>query len=258
MKRAESSRQRPGLVDEGAVAAVIEREIAQRHLGPGGRLPTERELAQTSGVSRSSVRRALGLMEAQGRLVRQVGRGTYLAPVITPSSNHQTEEFVTSPIEIMMVRALFEPQLIALAVVSATSADFAEMERCLRGGATASDYLEWEAWDKALHGSLVAATHNRFLIRIGEMIASARTQPGWGGLKRRNFTEERREVYLADHDAIVQGLIDRDPALAQRSMQAHLERVRSHLLGDSHHTHFAVLGHVLPVGDEDRAVPTSG
>ena len=186
-------------------------------------------------------------MEAEGRLVRQVGRGTYLAPVVDRDGPSQGQEFVTSPIEIMMVRALFKPQLMALAVMSATSADFAEMERCLRGGATASDYLEWEAWDKALHGSLVAATHNRFLIRIGGMIAAARTEPGSGGLKSRNFTEERREVYLADHRDIVQALVERDPSGAQGAMQLHLQRVRSHLLGENHHTQFAFLGQNPPV-----------
>ncbi|EQD31462.1 GntR family transcriptional regulator, partial [mine drainage metagenome] len=52
--------------------------------------------------------------------------------------------------------------------------------RCLDGGDTATDYLAWEAWDTALHRSLVMATHNGFLIRIGEMIAAARSQPVWG------------------------------------------------------------------------------
>src|SRR5215472_5267980 len=47
-------------------------------LGPGGRLPTERQLAQDLGVTRSSVRYALGIMEADGHISREVGRGTYL------------------------------------------------------------------------------------------------------------------------------------------------------------------------------------
>ena len=229
------------------MAVAVEREIVESRLGPGGRLPTERQLALTAGVSRAAVRRALGLMEAQGRLVRQVGRGTYLAPGEEGSLLFPTQPFVTSPIEIMMVRGLFEPQLMGLVVMSATSADFSEMERCLRGGATASDYLSWEAWDKALHGSLAAATHNHFLIRIGEMIASARTQPGWGGLKLRNSTEERREIYRADHHAIVKSLVERDPAAAQQAMQLHLRRVRVHLLGDNHHGQFEVLGDFPPL-----------
>src|SRR5215469_10476050 len=47
-------------------------------LGPGGRLPTERQLAHDLGVTRSSVRYALSIMEADGHISREVGRGTYL------------------------------------------------------------------------------------------------------------------------------------------------------------------------------------
>lgn len=229
--RAESEQILPGLRSEEVVSRVLQREIVERGLGPGSRLPTERELAEVTGLGRTVVRRALGLMEADGRLIRQVGRGTYLA--LDPASRiDATADFEASPIEIMTVRALFEPQLMPLAVMSATSADFAEMARCLQGGRTATDYLAWEAWDRALHGSLATATHNRFLIRIGAMIASARTQPSWGGLKYRNSTEERRELYRGDHRAIVTALVERDPVEAQTAMRHHLQRVRSHLLGD--------------------------
>ena len=44
----------------------------------GSRLPTERQLSIDLGVTRSSVRSALALLEAQGRISREVGRGTFL------------------------------------------------------------------------------------------------------------------------------------------------------------------------------------
>ncbi len=47
-------------------------------LGQDGKLPTERQLAKDLGVSRSSVRYALAILQAQGRLSREVGRGTSL------------------------------------------------------------------------------------------------------------------------------------------------------------------------------------
>ncbi|MHB8395194.1 MAG: FadR/GntR family transcriptional regulator [Candidatus Dormibacteria bacterium] len=220
------------------VSDAIERAIAERGLGPGSRLPTERELVEITGVGRTAVRRALGYMEAEGRLVRQVGRGTFMKPSSGYAPRESDGGLETSPIEIMTVRALFEPEMLPLAVMAATGADFAEMERCLRGGDSASDYLEWEAWDTALHRSLVIATHNSFLIRIGEMIADARTQPVWGGLKHRNSTEERRELYRSDHRAVVKALTERDPAKAQMAMRSHLQHVRSHLLGSDPHGAF--------------------
>ncbi len=53
---------------------------------PGARLPTERQLSADLGVTRSSVRHALAILEAQGRISREVGRGTFLRdrPVAVP------------------------------------------------------------------------------------------------------------------------------------------------------------------------------
>src|ERR1035437_7957465 len=47
-------------------------------LAPGPRLPTERQLALDLGATRSSVRHALAVLQAEGRISREVGRGTFL------------------------------------------------------------------------------------------------------------------------------------------------------------------------------------
>jgi GntR family transcriptional regulator len=63
------------------IEAALERAIARGRLLPGARLPAERELAQRFGVSRMTLRQALGALERQGRLVRSKGRygGTFVA-----------------------------------------------------------------------------------------------------------------------------------------------------------------------------------
>jgi GntR family transcriptional regulator of arabinose operon len=53
--------------------------IARRTLAPGSRLPDERELARQFGLSRGTVRRALAELEGAGLLMRQQGRGTFVA-----------------------------------------------------------------------------------------------------------------------------------------------------------------------------------
>ncbi|HWG65356.1 MAG TPA: FCD domain-containing protein [Streptosporangiaceae bacterium] len=62
------------------LAELILAESARTGLGPGSRLPTERQLAADLGASRTSVRQALAVLEAQGRISREVGRGTFLRP----------------------------------------------------------------------------------------------------------------------------------------------------------------------------------
>lgn len=65
-----------------AAYARIEEELSERIRGgilrPGDRIPPERELAAQLGVSRMTVRQALGRLADRGLLVRQQGRGTFV------------------------------------------------------------------------------------------------------------------------------------------------------------------------------------
>jgi GntR family transcriptional regulator len=53
--------------------------IESGELSPGDRLPSERELSERLGVNRMTLRRALGILESQGLLLRRRGDGTYVA-----------------------------------------------------------------------------------------------------------------------------------------------------------------------------------
>ncbi|MBL4768628.1 MAG: GntR family transcriptional regulator, partial [Rhodobacteraceae bacterium] len=53
--------------------------IVASGLVEGGRLPPERSLCETLGVSRAELRKALLVLESSGVLARQIGRGTFLA-----------------------------------------------------------------------------------------------------------------------------------------------------------------------------------
>src|SRR3954470_19436928 len=63
------------------IEAALEAAIERGRLSPGDRLPAERELAGRYGVSRMTLRQALGALEQRGRLVRSKGRygGTFVA-----------------------------------------------------------------------------------------------------------------------------------------------------------------------------------
>lgn len=54
---------------------------ALRDARPGDPLPTERELAEHWGTSRTTIRQALSALEAEGRILREQGRGTFVAPL---------------------------------------------------------------------------------------------------------------------------------------------------------------------------------
>ncbi|GAA4214436.1 GntR family transcriptional regulator [Actinocatenispora rupis] len=62
-----------------SLAASLEREILSGHWPVGSKLPTERELAARSRVSRQVVREAFDELERAGFIIRRQGSGTYVA-----------------------------------------------------------------------------------------------------------------------------------------------------------------------------------
>jgi DNA-binding FadR family transcriptional regulator len=226
--------------------------------GPGTRLPTERQLAADFGVTRTAVRHAMAMLEAEGRVSREVGRGTFLqqeaagaAPPAAatagsggavdpvgplgpagaqgPAGPGAQGDF--APADVMAVRRLIEPQAMPLVVAWATARDLAEMERCLHGGDRASGYEEFETWDAALHRCIIAASHSPLLVRLYADVEAARHGKVWGDLKRRSASADRREEYQQDHREIVEALRLRDAEGAAAAMRTHLGRVSRHLLG---------------------------
>lgn len=216
-----------------SVQEFLATAMASGAYGPGAKLPTERALSQQLGVPRSAVRDALSVLEAQKRVVRIIGSGTYVADqedgaarVHSPPSRQDA-----SPSEIMATRMIFEPRLAQLVVANAGAADFARMEECNRRAEETEDFEEFERWDGALHQAIAEATHNRLVVQIYVTITGARDFAEWGDLKRRNLTPERRATYRVEHREIVAALRSRDTQRAEAAITAHLVRVRDNLFG---------------------------
>ncbi len=249
------------------LAELILADSARAGLGPGSRLPTERKLAADMGATRTSIRQALDVLEAEGHISREVGRGTFLrrtpGPVhadgtgpagdgavgggaadrgteveprpagqpVPPRGVDAADGF--APADVMTIRRLLEPLAMPLVVAWATAADFKEMDRCLAGGNQARSYDEFENWDLALHRSIMAASHSPLLTQLYAVIESARHGHSWGDLKRRSASQERRERYQADHGELVAALRARDTDRATEAMRVHLARVNTDLFGES-------------------------
>jgi GntR family transcriptional regulator, uxu operon transcriptional repressor len=239
------------------LAEVILDESRRAGLRRGSRLPTERQLAASLGATRTSVRRALTVLEAEGRISREVGRGTFLRDgpagsardraandhagnadavaekYLGPGGPRPADQAGFAPADVMTVRRLLEPPAMRLVVAWATAADFEEIGRCLAGGERAASYDEFETWDLALHRSIMAASHSPLLARLYAVIEEARHGRFWGDLKRRSASRERQHAYQADHAELVAALRARDADRAVEAMRAHLARVAGHLFGET-------------------------
>jgi DNA-binding FadR family transcriptional regulator len=221
------------------VADRILAQVQHSGLGPGGRLPTERELAADLGVTRTAVRHALASIEAAGQISREVGRGTFLrrpqeSPGGTGADATAAPPDDVGPADVMAVRRLLEPPAMTLVVAWATARDLVEMQRCLDGGATAQTYEEFEVWDLALHRCVIAASHSKLLMRMYAVVEASRQGQMWGDLKRRSDSLGRRQRYQDDHRILVDALRARDSEAAVQAMRTHLDRVAENLLGGTH------------------------
>jgi len=239
------------------LAEIILDESRRAGLRRGSRLPTERQLAANLGATRTSVRRALTVLEAEGRISREVGRGTFLreepggsagdgaAADQAGSADSVAEQYLDmgglrpadqagfAPADVMTIRRLLEPPAMRLVVAWATTADFGEIGRCLAGGERAASYDEFETWDLALHRSIMAASHSPLLTRLYAVIEEARHGRFWGDLKRRSASRDRQHAYQADHAELVAALRARDADRAVEAMRAHLARVAGHLFDET-------------------------
>jgi DNA-binding FadR family transcriptional regulator len=197
----------------------------------GSRLPPERKLCTELEVSRSALREALEVLEAEGAIWRQVGKGTYVGqrPIKT-SGDLVAISTLTSPVDVMEVRLLVEPSIARLAALRATETDIAEMRRCARKNAAAKDAKTLELWDGLLHRALAQSVRNSLLLALFDGFNMVRGQTAWGRLGEAALTPERWKNYTGQHMAIVEAVADRDADLAERRMRHHLNTVRANLL----------------------------
>jgi DNA-binding FadR family transcriptional regulator len=219
------------------VAGAVLTDAAQRGLSAGSQLPTERALADSLQLSRSTVRSALSLLETEHVVSREVGRGTYLKYDPLPAMINLDSDEATSiamlndigPGDVMAARQAFEPMAMHVAVVEATESDFEEIARCVAACENAENYDEFEVSDLAFHRSIIEATHNPLLLRMYGLIESARQGDLWGSMKRRGDSYERRHRSYTQHVEIYDALHNRDGRGAQEAMSAHLEYVSNFL-----------------------------
>jgi GntR family transcriptional regulator, transcriptional repressor for pyruvate dehydrogenase complex len=180
--------------------------IQQRHLGPGDRLPAERELAATMGVSRSSLREALRALTVLGVCEMRHGTGTYVSS-LEPDLLVRPLSFVLSLSDggfdqLFEARKVVEP---AIAALAARRIDDPTLDRL----------------DVELHDVIREAAGNSILGRFMESIHAL-------GLASRQATGTKRKVReqsVKDHRAIVAALRSRDGDTASDAMRHHLENV---------------------------------
>jgi len=209
----------------------LKAHLAEQQYPLNQRLPPERALSARLGVSRSSLRKALAVLQADGQIWRHVGRGTFVGarpngrlddlPAITSGTN---------PAEVMEARLLIEPELARLAALNARPAEIDEMAHCIRQTKAASEWRVYELWDHKLHRALAAATGNALLLSLFDALNAVRRAVVWGRLRTYRLTPALDHHSFAEHEVLVAAIADRDLDGAEAAMRRHLQSVAGNLV----------------------------
>lgn len=198
----------------------------------GTRLPPERRLAEQFGVSRAEVRKCLAILEAEGRLVRHVGRGTFLrgqdAGLPADTSDLSRD---TSPHDAMQARLLIEPELAGIAAVYATAKQIDAMRELTRRMRAARTWAEYEQADGHLHRLIAECSGNKLLMALHGIVDEVRRAVIWGWLDSRPTGPSPDYSSFAEHDAIVAAIEKRDRLAAAEAMRRHLRTTKDRLIG---------------------------
>jgi DNA-binding FadR family transcriptional regulator len=222
-----------GLPENSTYALEKLRELlSSSDLPADGKLPTERALSDLFGVSRRAIRRALEVLDAEGRISRRQGSGTYAGQRAEVLSRHVGAIVAgTNFLEIMEVRLRIEPQLAQLAAVRAKPADIERMRELTKKIVASEDADARELWDGALHRLIAQSTGNQFFLEIFDVINHVRQDDAWQAIRemarRSHKTEERA---YAQHAAVIGAIAERDPLRAAEAMRQHLLMLQESLI----------------------------
>jgi GntR family transcriptional repressor for pyruvate dehydrogenase complex len=208
------------------VAAQIRRQMAEGVLRPGDRLPAERELAEAFGVSRSSVRDAIRVLELAGLVEPRQGEGTVV--------HELTLDSLVSPLASVLVtrkdlladlleaRRLIEPGIAQRAALAATEEDIEAMQAILgrQAGEIAAGRLAVEE-DTAFHYRLATTARNPVILKVIDVLMDLLQTERARSLQVRG----RPKRSLEGHRRILEAVRRRDGNGAGQAMEHHLKEI---------------------------------
>ncbi|WP_420963675.1 FadR/GntR family transcriptional regulator [Brucella sp. IR073] len=211
------------------LADALRRAIATGQFPPGSKLPSEAQLTETHGVSRTVVREAIAALRADRLVETRQGAGVFVlegraqppAPLSLRNIDHAR---VSSMIELLELRTAVEVEAAGLAALRRSPAqEEVILERhyavrlCLEAGQPTSEA------DFAFHLAIAEATNNprfrEFLALIGKNVIPR-------AALRNDDSESDQESYIGllldEHEEIVTAISSGDEDGAREAMRRHL------------------------------------
>jgi len=199
------------------VRRALEREIIAGELPPGAKLD-EDTLAARHGASRTPVREALQHLASTGLIELRAHAGAFVA---TPS--------IVELAEMLETMAFLESACATLAARRHTADDrgllVAAHEACAKA-ARDDDPAAFYATNSHFHHCVYAAAHNRFLCaqttQLGSRLEAYRREA--------TFHPGLMSLTMAEHEQILQAILNMDDAAAGTHMRGHLDTLRDDIV----------------------------
>ena len=210
------------------VLAHIEKQLLAGELHNGDQLPPERDLAATLGVSRSAVREALRVLQAQGLVASQPGpgRGTRLSDSQGEALGRLFRLHLalasTSISDLTETRIALERATAALAAHNAKPARLRAIERRLQAMEDTFDLDAFNELDTEFHVEIARAADNRFIGNLTAAIRQALRAPIRAASLALDDWQELRSDLVAQHRQVFETIRSGDAERAASVMEAHI------------------------------------
>ena len=207
------------------IAAEMRQAIASGKFRRFERLPASRQMAESLGVARNTLRDALFQLEREGLLETRAGSGTYVRATATHEVPGPVKE--ASPLELIDARFALEPHICRLCVLHGRREDIDTLEElCQRMETATHDPGGFAEADTAFHRTLAATTRNSLLMWLISQINTVRSLDEWTRMRHLTLDEKIISQYNAQHREILNSIRAREPERAAAKMKEHLETAR--------------------------------
>jgi len=219
------------------IKGQIEDAIRKKELGPGEKLPTEKEFCESFGVSRNVLREALRSLDSKGLIKIKKGSGMFVTEFTSKNAISSLNLFLELHYDndqlyhILKIRKMFEPYIAEAACEGRTDEDLEKIEATLQDLIDCNpDDLEKEVEiDSKFHLLITQSTGNLVLPLILEPIFSLKPKIQKVIYGKKPITG-RKEKTIYHHRAIFEAIRKREKGLAREFMREHiLETERNYL-----------------------------
>lgn len=217
------------------LAAKLEAELKRYGLQPGWRLPSEERLAQMHGVSRGVIRSAISLLRERGVVASRRGGGTFVNPldadaVASVLSGYAARTEADKAFdELLHLRMLVEGECAReLAKKRRKEALIRLQESFDRMKSSLNSPVAFAKADLEFHRTLVNESGNALFRAIMQALSGIFESYS----KHSHAVVDRRPRVLAEHEAILEAVLQGDSDAAANLMSAHIQRAKANLLAD--------------------------